>query len=300
MIDSQHSVTPLSFSSALVANRAAYHPRHTTGLMRPENYRYLQEEIRRGSGIVLDEDKHYLFESRLTPVLRQAKLETLDQLCERLRSRADAALSQKVLEALTTNETFFFRDMAPFEVLRSRLLPEMLARLSLHQRLRVWSAAASSGQEAYSMAILFRELNIQSRCAPILATDLSEQVLAYAREAKYVQFEVNRGLPAMYLVKYFEREDLDWRLKSEIRDVVQFERFDLRHSMAPLGKFHLILCRNVLIYFDGDTKRKILEGLCQALEPGGFLMLGSAESIPRPHPLWERISDHAATIYRRR
>lgn len=150
------------------------------------------------------------------------------------------------------------------------------------------------------MAMLFHELKLQQRCGEILGTDISEQVLAYAREAKYVQFEVNRGLPAIYLVKYFQREELDWRLKQEIRDAVRFKRFDLRQSAASLGKFHIILCRNVLIYFDSDTKQKILKELYNALEPGGFLLLGSAESIPRPHHAWDRISDHTATIYRKK
>ncbi|MGA8937681.1 MAG: protein-glutamate O-methyltransferase CheR [Acidobacteriaceae bacterium] len=296
---SNATTTPSRLTDTLAAARSDLHVTNKSVALRPDNYRFLQEEIRRGSGIVLGEDKHYLFESRLTPVLRRANLETLDQLCEQLRSRRDPDLTQQVLEALTTNETFFFRDMAPFEAMRACILPEIVESLSPHQKLRVWSAAASSGQEAYSMAMMFRELNLQERCAEILGTDISEQVLVYAKEAKYLQFEVNRGLPAIYLVKYFKREELDWRLNPEIRSAVRFKQFDLRQSAASLGKFHIILCRNVLIYFDSDTKQKILEELWNALEPGGFLLLGSAESIPRPHSAWERISDHSATIYKK-
>jgi chemotaxis protein methyltransferase CheR len=300
MMHSNATTTPSRLTDALASARSALHVPNKSASLRPDNYRFLQEEIRRGSGIVLGEDKHYLFESRLMPVLQRANLETLDQLCEQLRSRRNPGLTQQVMEALTTNETFFFRDMAPFEALRARILPEILGSLSPHQKLRVWSAAASSGQEAYSMAMLFRELNLQERCDEILGTDISEQVLSYAKEAKYVQFEVNRGLPALYLVKYFKREELDWRLNPEIRSAVHFKRFDLRQPATTLGKFHIILCRNVLIYFDSDTKQKILEELWNALEPGGFLLLGSAESIPQPHSIWERISDHSSTIYRKK
>jgi chemotaxis protein methyltransferase CheR len=271
-----------------------------SGLLLPANYKFLQQEIHRESGIVLDEDKHYLFESRLAPVLRDSKLATLDDLCTRLRTRLCPGLSQQVMEALTTNETLFFRDMAPFEALRTRLLPQLMEKLAPQERLRIWSAAASSGQEAYSIAMLLQELGMQSRCADILGTDISEQILSYAREAKYVQFEVNRGLPVMYLVKYFKREALDWRLNDEIRNMVSFRQFDLRHSMAGLGRFHIIFCRNVLIYFDLETKNKILKQLYDALEPGGYLLLGGAESIMHLQDNCERVDDKTTTIYRRK
>jgi chemotaxis protein methyltransferase CheR len=262
-----------------------------------DNYKYLQQEIYRQSGIVLDGDKHYLLESRLMPVARAAKLATLDELCTRLRMKVDAALEQKVIEALTTNETLFFRDMAPFDALRQRLIPELLAKRPA--KLSIWSAAASSGQEAYSIAMLLKELGTEGKPVDILGTDLSEQILDRAREAKYVQFEVNRGLPAPYLVKYFKREGLDWQLKDDIRSMVRFRRFDLRQPMAALGKFDIVFCRNVLIYFDVETKIKILNQILTVLNPGGYLLLGGAETTLNLQGSFERVPVGATVVYRK-
>ena len=270
------------------------------GAISDENYRFLQAEIYRESGIVLDDHKRYLLEARLVPVMRDAGLATLSDLCVKLRSRASLALARRVTEALTTNETLFFRDMAPFEALRDRILPEFAEKLPRAQSLNVWSAAASSGQEAYSIAMLMRDLGWQARGFRILGTDLSEQILVSAREAKYVQFEVNRGLPAIYLVKYFEREGVDWRLKPEVRAMVSFQQFDLRQPMARLGRFHIIFCRNVLIYFDVETKVKILTQILSVLEPGGYLVLGGAETILHLEDRFERVSSAGTALYRKR
>jgi chemotaxis protein methyltransferase CheR len=261
------------------------------------NYKYLQQEIYRQSGIVIDDDKHYLLESRLMPVARAAKIATLDDLCARLRTGADKALNQKFIEALTTNETLFFRDIAPFDALRQRLVPELLAKRSA--KLTIWSAAASSGQEAYSIAMLLKELPGVDRPVEILGTDLSEQILDRAREAKYVQFEVNRGLPASYLVKYFKRDGLDWQLKDEIRSMVRFRRFDLRQPMASLGKFDIVFCRNVLIYFDVETKIKILNQIMTVLNPGGYLFLGGAETTLNLQGSFERVPLGTTVAYRK-
>jgi chemotaxis protein methyltransferase CheR len=264
----------------------------------PENYKFLQQEIYRESGIVLDADKHYLLESRLTPVMREAKLASLDELCGRLRAKASPALAQQVIEALTTNETLFFRDMAPFEALRQRLIPELLEKRRM-QKPAIWSAAASSGQEAYSIAMLWREMGLAEKPIDILGTDLSEQILDRAREAKYVQFEVNRGLPAPYLVKYFQRQGLDWQLKDEIRKMVRFRRFDLRQAMAGLGMFDIVFCRNVLIYFDVPTKTKILEQILTVLNPGGYLLLGGAETTLNLQDKFERVTVGTTVVYRK-
>jgi chemotaxis protein methyltransferase CheR len=268
-----------------------------------ENYKYLQQEIYRESGIVLDDDKHYLLESRLTPVVREAKLASLDDLCIRLRSKAHPGLAQQVIEALTTNETLFFRDMAPFDALRKLIIPELLEKKPA--RLAIWSAAASSGQEAYSLAMLLKELRptlpgLANLPVDILGTDLSEQILDRAREAKYVQFEVNRGLPAPYLVKYFQRVGLDWQLKEEIRNMARFRRFDLRQPMAALGKFDIVLCRNVLIYFDVETKIKILNQIYTVLNPGGYLLLGGAETVINLQDKFERVAIGTTAAYRKR
>jgi chemotaxis protein methyltransferase CheR len=183
------------------------------------------------------------------------------------------------------------------ESLDERLVPELLARRS--SRLSIWSAAASSGQEAYSIAMLLKEMGTVDRPVDILGTDLSEQILDRAREAKYVQFEVNRGLPAAYLVKYFKREGLDWQLKDEIRTMVKFRRFDLRQPMAALGKFDIVFCRNVLIYFDVATKIKILNQILTVLNPGGYLFLGGAETTMNLQGSFERVPIGTTVAYRK-
>jgi chemotaxis protein methyltransferase CheR len=239
----------------------------------------MQQYIYERSGIVLDADKHYLLESRLLPILRQGQLETLDALCHHLRTERHSVLTRQVVDAMTTNETLFFRDPPMFDVLRARILPALLDRRKGRRRLRIWSAASSSGQEAYSLAMLLLEMRIDPRELEIFATDLSEKMLEKARDGRYVQFEVNRGLPASCLVRYFTREGLDWRIREHVRRMVRFERFDLRGNMASLGSFDLVLCRNVLIYFDQETREAIFDSIGKILHPGGVLLLGGAESM---------------------
>ena len=250
----------------------------TTAPIRAENYRFLTEYIYRESGIVLDDDKHYLIEARLLPVVQQSHLASLDALCAVLRNNGDAPLQKKVVEAMTTHETLFFRDVAPFDALRTEVLPPLIEQRKDTRKLTFWSAAASSGQEAYSLAMLLLEMGLGDWNIQILGTDLSDQILARAREARYMQIEVNRGLPASYLVKYFDRQGLDWRLKDRVKNMARFEPFDLRKSMRTKGPFDVIFCRNVLIYFDVETKKQILRELRGALFSGGYLVLGGAES----------------------
>ena len=274
-------------------------PNAKTESLTADNYKFLQDEVHLRSGIVIDAEKHYLLEARLTPVARQAGIASLNDLCKRLRERAEPMLRQQVMEALTTNETLFFRDMAPFEALQQRLLPEFMKSLPSTQPLKIWSAAASSGQEAYSIAMLLREHYPEGRYAKILGTDISEQILNTARQASYGQFEMNRGLPARYLVKYFERDGVNWQAKDELRNMVTFRQFDLRQPMSGFGSFHIIFCRNVLIYFDAGTKKRILSALHAALTPGGYLLLGGAESISQPADQLERIAVNGTALYRK-
>lgn len=250
----------------------------TTSPIRADNYRFLTDYIYRESGIVLDDDKHYLIEARLLPIVQQSQLASLDALCAALRNNGDPPLQKKVVEAMTTHETLFFRDMAPFDALKTEVLPPLIEQRKTTRKLTFWSAAASSGQEAYSLAMLLLEMGLGDWNIQILGTDLSDQILARAREARYMQIEVNRGLPASYLVKYFDRQGLDWRLKDRVRNMARFEPFDLRKSMRTKGPFDVIFCRNVLIYFDLETKKQILKELRGALFPGGYLILGGAES----------------------
>jgi len=262
-----------------------------------ENYRFLKDYVYKESGIVLDDDKHYLVESRLMPVALQEHLASLDALCTALRGKANPRLHRKVVEAMTTHETLFFRDVALFDALRSEILPLLIERRKSTRKLAFWSAAASSGQEAYSLAMLLLEAELGGWNTQILGTDLSEQILARACEGRYKQIEINRGLPASYLLKYFERQGLDWQIKDRVRRMVAFEPFDLRKSMRAKGPFDIIFCRNVLIYFDVETKKKILRELRRALFPGGYLVLGGAETTLNLDEHFKQVPAGRATFY---
>jgi chemotaxis protein methyltransferase CheR len=261
-----------------------------------ESYSFLRDYIHRESGILLDDDKHYLLETRLMPVVEQASLQSLVGLCKALRA-PNPPLRKRVVEAMTTHETLFFRDAVPFDALKSDLLPKFLLDHAARRQIRFWSAAASSGQEAYSIAMMLRECGFANWSVEILGTDLSEQVLQRARDARYMQLEVNRGLPMQYLLKYFNREGLEWRLKDEIRKMVRFEQMDLRTIPRSRG-FDFIFCRNVLIYFDIATKKQILERLRNSLNPGGYLVLGSAESTLGLDDVFERVTIGSARFYK--
>ena len=261
------------------------------------NYAYLQQVVYKDSGIVLEENKHYLLDSRLHQIVRREQMKSLDGLCTRLRSEPKPVLRKEVVEAMTTNETLFFRDAAPFEALRTTLLPKIQALRAQTKRLSFWSAASSSGQEAYSLAMMLVELGLRDWTVEILGTDLSQQMVERARTARYMQIEVNRGLPANYLVKYFHRDGLMWELKPEVRKMVKFQQFDLRQSMRSLGTFDFVFCRNVLIYFDVETKKKILEEIRKVMNPSGFLLLGSAETTVNLNDNFKRTAIGQAVYY---
>ncbi len=244
----------------------------------PENYAFLQNQIYKDSGIVLDSTKLYLIEARLTPIVRSRQLSTLDELCKLLRAPQSTALRTEVVEAMTTNETLFFRDPAVFAALQNTILPDLVGRRQAARTLSFWSAAASSGQEAYSIAMLLLDMGLTGWRIKVIGTDLNSQILDRARAGKYLQIEVNRGLPAKYLVKHFQRQGLDWQIKDEVRKMVEFKTFDLRQPMHGMGPFDMIFCRNVLIYFDIETKKKILSDMRRTLTPKGLLLLGSAET----------------------
>jgi len=245
----------------------------------PESYRFLQDYVYRESGIVLDGDKRYLLEARLTPIVQQMRLGDLNDLCAMLGGPAsNAALKRQVVEAMTTNETFFFRDPAQYEALRTGVIPSLIAQRQDTRKMSFWSAASSSGQEAYSLAMMLLEMGLADWRIRIQGTDLSTQMAARASAGRYLQIEVNRGLPIGYLVKYFTRMGLEWQLKDEVRRMVDFSTCDLRESMAARGPFDVVFCRNVLIYFDVESKRKILEEIHGTLFRGGYLLLGGSET----------------------
>lgn len=261
------------------------------------NYAFLQEYIHRESGIALGQDKLYLLKSRLLPIMEGEHLGSLDELCQRLRSAPTAALRRRVVEAMTTHETLFFRDPAVYDALRTSIIPAMVSVRKATRSLRIWSAACSSGQEPYSLAMLLLEAGLADWNIDILGTDLSTQILERAAAGSYLQIEVNRGLPAAMLVKYFQRSGLGWLVKSEVRKFVRFTQFDLRHDMRFLGTFDLVLCRNVLIYFDVETRKKILSGIRGVLLPGGYFLMGSSETTFNLDDNFVRSTCGAITVY---
>lgn len=241
---------------------------------------FLRTLVRNRSGIVLGEDKGYLLESRLLPLAKVIGLAGLEELTARLRAEPSGQLARQVVEAMTTNETFFFRDIHPFECLKKLVLPELIAKRGGEKRLDIWCAAASTGQEPYTIAMVLREhfQSIASWPTRFIATDLASEVLKKAREGRYSQLEVNRGLPAPLLIKYFTKDGLDWKVKDDLKRMVEFKEQNLLDSFAISGQLDVIFIRNVLIYFDVETKKAILAKCRRLLRPDGFLFLGGAET----------------------
>jgi chemotaxis protein methyltransferase CheR len=262
-----------------------------------ENYRFLQHHVYSQTGIVLEEDKRYLFESRLAPIVRQLGLDSINDLCALMLATREATISRQVVEAMTTNETYFFRDPAQYDAIRSILLPRLRQERQDRKKLRFWSAAASTGQEAYSLAMVLLEEGLSDWSIQILGTDFSSQVLDRARSGKYQQIEVNRGLPTSLLVKHFRRSGVDWQLSEAVRSMVRFETIDLRNSMSALGPFDLVFCRNVMIYFDAETKSNIMRELHGTLFRGGWLLLGGAETALGVEERFERETVGGVMVY---
>jgi chemotaxis protein methyltransferase CheR len=262
-----------------------------------DNYAFLQAYIQRESGIALGEDKLYLLKSRLLPIMEHESVRSLDELCQRLRSGPTPALRRSVVEAMTTHETLFFRDPAVYDALRSSIIPAIARTRQGTRSMRIWSAACSSGQEPYSVAMLLLEAGYADWNIEILGTDLSTQILERAAAGSYLQIEINRGMPAPLLVKYFQRAGLNWLVKTEVRKFVRFMPFDLRNSMRFLGAFDLVLCRNVLIYFDIETRKKILGEIRGALHPGGYFLMGASETTFNLDDNFVRSTCGAITVY---
>jgi chemotaxis protein methyltransferase CheR len=263
----------------------------------PENYRFLQKQVYSRVGIVLEDNKHYLFESRLAPIVKQHGLASINDLCAVLHDDRNPEIGRQLAEAMTTNETYFFRDPAQYDAIRTVLLPKLKEERKNSKKLRFWSAAASTGQEAYSLAMMLIEARLQDWKIDILGTDFSSKVVARARSGKFQQIEVSRGLPTNLLIKHFSHSGVDWQLNDTVRNMVHFEQLDLRKSMNALGPFDLVFCRNVMIYFDQQTKMKIMREIHKTLAPGGWLLLGGAESAIGLDEWFERRGMGNMTIY---
>ncbi|MBI2406685.1 MAG: protein-glutamate O-methyltransferase CheR [Gemmatimonadetes bacterium] len=264
----------------------------------PADFDFVRAIVRTDSAIVLEPGKEYLVESRLLSLARAEGAGSVDAVIDALRQRPTGELRYKVVEAMTTNETSFFRDITPFDALRLHIIPDLMSRRADRQQLRIWCGAASTGQEPYSLAMLLREHfpALHSWRVTITATDLSRTVLAKARAGRFSQLEVNRGLPAPLLVKYFEREGVAWRVKPVLRDMIAFREMNLVGPWT-VPDADLILLRNVLIYFDVATKRQILGNLRRILSPNGYLLLGSAESTMNIDDTFRRVLVGRMTSY---
>jgi chemotaxis protein methyltransferase CheR len=247
----------------------------------PLDYDYLRKLLKERSGLVLSADKQYLVESRLLPLARKIGASHLSDLVAKLKAPGAERLIVDVVEAMTTNESFFYRDKIPFEHFREFMIPSLLNARATQRRIRIWCAAASTGQEPYSISMILKEMAAQVAGwrIEIIATDLSNEVLEKARAGLYSQFEVQRGLPIQMLMKYFTQAGETWQISPEIKAMVQYRPLNLLSDFGHLGNFDIIFCRNVLIYFDQPTKVDVLERLARLTEPGGFLVLGAAETV---------------------
>jgi chemotaxis protein methyltransferase CheR len=245
----------------------------------PLDYEFLRKLLKERSGLDLSADKQYLVESRLIPLARKAGMPGISELVAKIKAGAEA-LTSEVVEAMTTNETFFFRDKIPFDHLRETILPALVQARASRRSLRIWCAASSTGQEPYSVAMCVKEFAALSGWrVEIIATDLSQEVLEKSKSGIYSQFEVQRGLPIQMLVKYFKQNGELWQINADIRAMVQHRQLNLLQDISHLGTFDVIFCRNVLIYFDQDTKSGVFERLARMLEADGVLLLGAAESV---------------------
>lgn len=250
-------------------------------MMRTEDFELISGLLKQRSGLVLPIDKVYLLESRLTPIAHRRGLETLDDLVNEVRLKRKEDLLTEITEAMTTNESFFFRDNKPFDLFKDSVMPQLLQSRQSKRRLRIWCAAASTGQEPYSLAIILKEMEakLPGWNIEIIGTDISQEVLDKAKVGLFSQFEVQRGLPIQLLIKYFNQVGDMWQISDEIKNMVSYRRFNLLDPFTLLGSFDVIFCRNVLIYFDQPTKTEVLERMRKLIPDDGTLFLGAAETV---------------------
>ncbi|HEV2971598.1 MAG TPA: protein-glutamate O-methyltransferase CheR [Pirellulales bacterium] len=267
-----------------------------------DSFLYVSDLVHKRSAIVLEPVKGYLVESRLTPLARQHGFGTLQQMVSELRARSPGDLHHKVVEAMTTNETSFFRDIHPFETLKTEVLPKLIANRGSQRALNIWCGACSSGQEPYTIGMVIREYfpALATWNVKLVASDLSSQVLAQARQGLYSQAEVNRGLPASLLVKHFQKSGMQWQVKDNVRKLVQFMELNLIERWPPLPQMDVIFLRNVLIYFSTETKKSILDNVGKLLATDGFLFLGGAETTLNLDDSFERVNFAKTVCYRLR
>lgn len=249
--------------------------------MKSEDFEFISGLLKQRSGLILPIDKVYLLESRLTPIAHKRGLDTLDALIAEVRVQRKEDLLNEITEAMTTNESFFFRDNRPFDLFKDTVLPQLLDSRASRKKIRIWCAAASTGQEPYSLAIILREMQakLHGWDVEIVGTDISQQVLDKAKNGLFSQFEVQRGLPIQLLIKYFNQVGDLWQISDDIKSMVSYRKFNLLDPFTLLGKFDVIFCRNVLIYFDQPTKSEVLAKMRKLIPDDGTLFLGAAETV---------------------
>lgn len=267
-----------------------------------DDFEFVRTMVRAQAGIILEPGKEYLVESRLLPLAKREGLASIEELVAKTRAPLGNGLNQKIVDSMTTNETTFFRDVEPFEALRKFVLPELIERNKQTRRLSIWYAASSTGQEPYSVSMLIHEHfpQLLSWDLQQFATDISPSVLARAREGKYGQVEINRGLPANYLVKYFSKQGNEWQLKESIRKMVRFQELNLIRPWPPMADADIVMIRNVMIYFDIEAKKQILGRIRRILRPTGYLFLGGAETTMNLDDSFVRQQYERAGCYRPR
>jgi chemotaxis protein methyltransferase CheR len=272
----------------------------TTNSLAADTISYVCTLVRQRSAIELDEAKAYLIEARLNPLAKRHGFASAGEMVAKLKTQPRHEIQQQLVEAMTTNETSFFRDIHPFDALRQQIIPSLLQRPLGNRKMSVWSAACSTGQEVYSIAMLLRD-NFPDLCAgkvQLLATDISDEVLERARAGKFSQIEMNRGLPAAYLTRYFSRAGLQWEISAQLRELISFSKLNFIESWPPLPQMDVVFLRNVLIYFSPATKRQILEKVRSVMAPHAVLFLGAAETTMNLDSAFERVQFNNQVFYR--
>ncbi|MFO0821784.1 MAG: protein-glutamate O-methyltransferase CheR [Gemmataceae bacterium] len=268
--------------------------------MTPADFAFVTKLLFDRSAIALEVGKEYLVESRLTPVARRHGLNSASDFIHRLRSLGDNRLVDEMVEAMVTTETSFFRDVHPFETLRKTVLPELIAARRGEKRLNIWCAASSSGQEPYTLALILKEYFPELLNWHLLfrATDISQEMLRRCRQGRFSQLEVNRGLPASLLVKYFRQDAGNWQIRDDVRAMIDFQPLNLATPWPTMPVFDLICLRNVMIYFEVETKKAILKRIARQLQPDGYLLLGGAETTFNLDDSYQRVETLKSGFYR--
>lgn len=268
----------------------------------PSDFEFVSRLVKDEAAIILDHGKEYLVQSRLDPVAKTLGFTDISSLITHLRTSTNRDLCRRVVESLTTHETSFFRDIEPFEALRTKIIPNLMETQKTNKEITIWCGAASSGQEPYSLCILLSEHfpELLTWKLRIVATDLSQAILKKAQSGKYSQIEVNRGLPIKYLVKYFEKSGQEWIVKPQIRSMIEYFEQNLLTPYVRIPRADLVMLRNVLIYFNIETKREILKKISGILKPDGFLFLGTAETTINIDDSYERVAFEKSSCYRKK